>query len=282
MRPGWTKPKPWKRKDETYLRRFYARLTLERLARHLRRTACSVKSRASKLHLDKGTKHRWTAPEDELLRKSYPNTVTKKIAEHLGLNLCCVYNRAWGLGLEKSAAFRAELFALEGERLRIVGAAHRYPKGHIPANAGSRRPGWAPGRMASTQFKKGQVSPNYLPIGTVKADSDGYLRKKIADGLGGFGNPKTWELIHRRTWTDAHGPVPPGHAVTFKDGNKKQCALENLELITRRELRIRNSIHRMYPNELKRTIFAAGVLKRRIREAESGKKQTDGSAQSSL
>lgn len=273
MRPGWTKSKPWKAQDEGYLRRFYTRLPLDRLAEHLRRTPCSVKSRASKLHLDKGTKHRWTPAEDELLRKLYPNTITKEIAASLRLAIYFVYNRAWNLGLEKSAEFMASLDAIEAERLRVSGATHRYPKGHVPANKGTRRPGWHRGRMKETQFKKGQQNHNVMPVGSTRL-CDGYLYRKVSD-VRYVPYTVNWKLVHHEVWEQANGPVPPKHAVIFKDGNRQNVALENLELITRRELRIRNSIHRIYPKELKSTIFAAGVLKRRIREASSGKKQID-------
>jgi hypothetical protein len=275
MRAGWAKPKKWKAKDEAYLRRFYARFPLDRLARALRRTPTSVKSRASKLHLDKGYKHRFTPEEDALIRRLYPERVTKDIAKALRLPVYCIYNRARRLGLKKGAELMSTLRAMWKQKLLESGAAFRFRPGLVPANKGLRRPGYSigRGRMRETQFKKGQRSRNYLPVGTIRPDADGYLRKKIADGPGGFGAPKVWELIHRRTWIDANGPVPAGHAVVFRDCNKRNCALENLELITRRELRIRNSIHRMYPRELASTILEAGVLKRRIREAERGKKQ---------
>lgn len=275
--------KVWTHEDERKLRELYPHNSQRVTAVILGRSHEAVASRAKILHVRRLRLARpWTDSDDRQLRKLFPHRSSAEVAKLCNRTLGGICGRASILGLHKTEKYLASPSACRLRRGDNVGAAYRYPKGHVPANAGLRRPGYAPGRMAQTQFKKGQVSRNYLPIGTIKPDSDGYLRKKIEDGIGGFGNPKTWELIHRRTWIDANGPVPPGHAVVFKDGNKRNCALENLELITRRELRIRNSIHRMYPDELKKTIFAAGVLKRRIRETENGKKQTDGPAQPSV
>lgn len=129
--------------------------------------------------------------------------------------------------------------------------------------------------MRETQFKKGQLSRNYLPVGTVRADSEGYLRIKIADGLGGTGNQKVWAFVHLRTWTAAHGPVPPGHAVAFRDGNKAHTAIENLELLSRADLMRRNSIHNRRSPELRETIYGLIAVKRWItmREKKRAKKQ---------
>lgn len=38
--------------------------------------------------------------------------------------------------------------------------------------------------------------------------------------------------LHHLVWEKAHGPIPPGHKVAFKDGNHRNCALDNLELLT--------------------------------------------------
>ena len=34
--------------------------------------------------------------------------------------------------------------------------------------------------------------------------------------------------LHRAIWADVHGPIPDGHQVSFKDGDKNNCSLENL------------------------------------------------------
>jgi hypothetical protein len=167
-----------------------------------------------------------------------------------------------------------------------VGKDFRYPPGHVPANKGLRRPGYAPGRMAETQFKKGDrtgiAAKNWRPIGTIRADGEGFLRIKVREGVKGeaygFGNTKIWPLLNRHTWEQHRGPIPPSHAVIFMDGDRANCAIENLDCISRRELMRRNSVHRL-PKELADLIQLSGALKRQLRKHE---KQNDRPAQPSL
>lgn len=100
-------------------------------------------------------KRLWNPEDEELLQARYPHEPTAPIAKALRRSVSAVYLRAKLLGLAKSAAYLASPAACRLRRGDQVGAAFRYPKGHVPANKGLRRPGWAPGRMSETQFRKG-------------------------------------------------------------------------------------------------------------------------------
>ena len=76
-----------------------------------------------------------------------------------------------------------------------------------------------------------------------------------------------YALKHRVVWEQNNGPVPDGMVVVFKDGNKLNTAIENLELVSRKELMSKNTIHR-YPEELKSTIRLIGKVKRTIKTHE--------------
>jgi hypothetical protein len=106
----------------------------------------------------------------------------------------------------------------------------QFPKGHIPWNKGMK--GVTIGGQ-QTQFKKAQIPKKYRPVGSERIDVDGYTWVKVAD-------PKTWKMKHVIIWEAAHGPVPKGHVVIFADGNKQNITLENLLLISRRELAVMN------------------------------------------
>ena len=80
-----------------------------------------------------------------------------------------------------------------------------------------------------TQFKKGQTPINYRPVGSERVNVDGYVEIKIKD-------PSTWEPKHRVVWEEANGKVPKGHVVIFGDSNRLNVDLDNLILITRRQL----------------------------------------------
>jgi hypothetical protein len=257
----------WTQQQDALLRKMWPYAEMRSMVWVLRRTKCALKNRAYQLGLHNRYANRkpYSATELRMLRKHFPHMSSFKVVKRLKRSVCSVNGMAAKFRLHKTTKYLASPDACRLRRGDNIGAAHRFPPGHVPANKGLRRPGWAPGRMAETQFKKGQRSRNYLPVGTVRADSDGYLRKKIADhGLGGFGNQKVWEFVHIRVWTDAHGPVPDGHVVIFKDRNKGNVKLENLKLLTRAELMRRNTIHNL-PVELRDTIMLAGRLKRIIR-----------------
>jgi len=204
-------------------------------------------------------KRLWNPCDDKLLRKLYPHESTQSVAVKLRRTVSSVYGRAGKLGLAKTDEFIASLVA--SSRLGEVGARFRFGKGHVPANKGLRRPGYAPGRMRETQFKKGHLPLNHMPLGSTRL-VDGYLYRKIADTRH-VPWTRNWVVEHVRVWEEANGPLPPGHAIAFKNGDRTDIRLGNLECITRRELMARNSVHNL-PKELVGVIQLMGVLNRQI------------------
>lgn len=212
----------------------------------------------------------WTQAEDDLLRQLFPHQPTAEVARALGRAYGGTHQRAGRLGLRKSADYLASPAAC---RLgHGQGGATRFKKGQVPANKGLRRPGWGPGRMKSTQFKpgcrQGVAAKNWMPIGTVNV-IDGYPRIKVREALPGeaygSGNTKAWPLMQRYVWENERGPVPANHVITFKDGNPRNCAIENLECISRTDLMQRNTIHRL-PPALKATVRVLASVNRQIRK----------------
>ena len=203
----------------------------------------------------------WNKSDLRTLRRLYPNTPTKALSKILDRSESAVYGKAQGLDLHKSDKYLASPDACRLRRGDNVGAATRFQPGHSPANKGLRRPGWAPGRMSETQFKPGSKPHTWKPIGSTRLSKDGYLQRKVSDT--GY-PPKDWVGVHILMWEEEHGPVPPGHAVAFKDRNKAHISLDNLELISRRELMRRNTIHN-YPAPLAGVIRLNAKLKRRLR-----------------
>src|SRR6185312_10334383 len=108
-------------------------------------------------------------------------------------------------GLRKSAEYLASPNAYRFRRGGGCGKEYRFKKGQVPPNKGLRRPGWGPGRMKETQFKRGErrgvAAENYCPLGTIKTDPEGYQRIKVRDAAPGehtgFGNVNVWPLLHR-------------------------------------------------------------------------------------
>jgi hypothetical protein len=215
----------------------------------------------------------WAAKERAMLRKLYPNMKTEQIAKQIGRTVGQVYRQAAKLGLAKSKGYLDSPDACRLRRGDNVGAEFRFKKGIVPHNKGLRRPGWAPGRMSETQFKKGErrglAARNWCAVGTIRPDNEGYLRIKVresneSDKCYGFGNTHIWPLLQRHAWEQHYGPIPPGHAVIFKNGDRAECGIENLELVSRADLMRRNSIHNL-PEQLASVIQLNGALKRVLR-----------------
>jgi len=220
----------------------------------------------------------WSRAELGRLAKLYPALSTREVAKTLGRTIAGVYATAAKLGIAKTPEYLQRHCRLK--KGTQIGRPSQFRKGQVPFNKGLRRPGWSPGRMRETQFKPGQrtgrAAVNWKPIGTILSDHEGYLRIKVRDALhgkeaSGFGNTKVWPLLGRYVWEQQNGPIPPKHVVAFKDRNRANCAIENLELIPRSELARRNAMWGRYPPELAKTIMTNAALKRQIRRLANGK-----------
>lgn len=211
----------------------------------------------------------WSADDDARMRELYPHASTVDVARQLGRTVAAVYGRAANCGLHKSAEYLASPAACRLRRGGNVGVGTRFQPGHPPANKGLRRPGWGPGRMKETQFKKGQISKRWdselYTIGALRLNADGYVDMKVHDG------PRGWRAFHVILWEDVNGPVPPGYTLCFKDRDKLNVDVANLELVSRADLCRRNSIHNL-PPEIRGAVTMLGALKRRIRREEQDRR----------
>ena len=158
-----------------------------------------------------------------------------------------------------------------------AGRRYRYPKGHVPNNKGLRRPGWFSGRMRETQFKKGQFpfnrDPAFYVLGALRVNADGYIDMRVSFEPGAKG----WRALHRILWEEAHGPVPPGHIVSFKDGDRLNVELGNLKLLSLADNMRRNTMHNL-PKPLVSAIQLLGALKRKLDRRRRDEEQNRRSA----
>lgn len=210
----------------------------------------------------------WTDAELATLRARYPHENTDGIARDLRRGIQTVYAKARAIGLAKTP----ERIAAAGRYLKGI---HRSPTtefkpGIVPWNKGTHYV--AGGRSAETRFKKGNWPPNkdrdfYVP-GALRVNTEGYIDMRTSFEPGALG----WTPLHRVLWEDAHGAVPKGYALCFKNGDRLDVELANLELISRRELMRRNTVHN-YPKTIARAIQLRGALIRSI-----NKRKRDGKA----
>jgi len=163
--------------------------------------------------------HKFTQDEDEFLKEHVCGRGNVELTEilnaHFGLNL----------GLNQIKAYK------KNHKLSS-GLDGRFLPEHTPFNKGKKGTGgWEP-----TQFKDGNRPWNYLPVGTERINGDDYVDIKVAD-------PNKWKGKHILVWENANGPVPKGSVVIFGDGNKRHFELDNLILVSRKQLVRLNQNH---------------------------------------
>lgn len=268
--------KSWTKREESKLRRLYPASKWAHLQRGFGRSRHAIKSRAGLLGLRRANCHKhFSESEVALIRELYPRSMeTQDIARQIGRPVHAICRKANKLGLRKDPDVKAELLKQCGHKAAVhpLSIAARIQKGNVPANKGKKMPpGWGPGRMKETQFKKGErlgaANHNWKPVGTIQMNADGYLVMKVKDepqSVAGVGaNSTNWMFVHKMVWEKANGPIPPGHRIWWKDGDHNNCALENLELLSDKAHMARTTVHNL-PPKLKRVVILRGAIKRRI------------------
>lgn len=199
---GLRKPaacRQWTAREIRLMRKRYAETPAAEIAAALGRKVHEIYLKAGALNLRKSrsfksrfmkqqiAKHGplwgdpWTPAQIARLHQLYPSRPTKDIAKAVGHSVSSCYRIAKLHGLKKDPVYLGAMLRRVSAKLNESGKAHRFAKGHAPANKGLRRPGWYAGRMRETQFKKGQKCRNRLPVGTEILDDDGYRKRKISD-----------------------------------------------------------------------------------------------------
>lgn len=217
-----------------------------------------------------GPRKPWKAVDDARLRRLWPKHPTHQVATLLGRTACTVDRRARKLKLTKDPAYLASPASgriMPGNCAK--GAAGRFKPGSVPPNKGRRTPGFAPGRMAATQFKRGGKPYNAVAIGSTRVNSLGVADRKVAD----FGRTNLdWEAEHRLVWFAHHGPIPSGHVVAFKPGRATAeidlITIDALELLSRADVARRNRMDARYPPEICKAIRTRAALVRAINRSE--------------
>lgn len=170
-----------------------------------------------------------TDEQRKAIKELFPHMETAQLAEMLGFTESQLIYFATKNGIKKSPEFRSAWAR----------------KNTIQSNAG---------------YKKGYTPCNSRPIGSTRIDSQGNIVVKIAE-------PRVWILLHKKIWEDANGPIPDDHIIVYKDGNKMNCQLDNLLLMSRRDHMLKNTVHNL-PPEIKELINLRGNLIRCINHRE--------------
>lgn len=226
-----TKKKIWTKEKDSLLRRLYPTAHLGSLAARLGVTLSAVKNRANVLGLKRqvNKNHPWTERQIAYLTKHYADTPIEVLIVKTKHNQKSIWNKARALGLRKSLEFLQAVGRHCSQHPKSV--ATRFVKGHEPSNKGKRIVEFMSkeGIEASsrTRYKKGHRPHNTRSVGSECQHADGYVYLKVGEG-----KPV---LKHRYVWEQANGPIPDGHCIAFRDGNRANCDLSNLYLLSREE-----------------------------------------------
>lgn len=188
----------------------------------------------------------WTKEDYWKYQKRYPQGMYEFIRDN-----------SWGVSSKEMAEMVNEKFGTNWTAAGMKqfrqrhgiksGVTGWFQKGHAPGNKGKKleeyvkdpeRVEWIRSRISATQYKKGNKPFNELPVGSIVV-IDGYkLYKKQMEGT----RWQCWEPLHRVVWREHNGPIPEDGMIIFKDGNKMNCDISNLILITKRENVVMNKM----------------------------------------
>ena len=157
-----------------------------------------------------------TDKEKQFIKDNYQTMIYLDVAKALNTTERRVANFIQKSGLRLSPE--------EYHRRRCIGM--KKP-GSIPWNKGLS----LPNKPNSGQFQKGNNPKNTKTNGHItwrtrknRVNHD-YYWIRVALGK--------WKELHIYIWEQKNGPLPQGKILRFKDGNHKNCTIENLELIDR-------------------------------------------------
>lgn len=189
----------------------------------------------------------WTEKEVSVMLTMYPDHLTEDLLPFLpGRTVSKIIGKASLMGLKKSALFFSKPESGRISKINEIGVATRYQKNCAGWNKGMKREDYlseaAIMKMKSSEFKKGQDPHNTVAIGSERMTVDGYVEVKVRHLKDGSGANKNFELKQRLIYEQHYGPISKDMIVEFKDRNKLNFDINNLELRTRRENLLANTM----------------------------------------
>lgn len=149
----------------------------------------------------------------------------------------------------------------------VSGIDCRFGKGHIPANKGKKMSPEQYEKCKATMFKKGNVPANHMKVGEYTHTTDGYLVRKVQEN---GTQRERFEYVHRKVWEEHNGTIPEGKMVSFLDGDKDNCDIENLVLVDMSENLELNRTKMRFDNA---ELTKVGVTVAKVRVAARKKKK---------
>ena len=207
---------------------------------------------------------RFTPEEDQYLRDHYLEQSLNQLADSLGRAMGSVAGRVRLLGLVVPEEVKQLRFEQSYKRLAESGKAHRYPKGHIPANKGKKMDAETYEKCKATMFKPGQLPHNTKHFGKpylhTRKKKNGYVEKLwfIQEGT----NKRSAYLAYL---CRQHGIDLTGKKPRLKPGfdHSRPPTIDDIIIVSNRKNMKLNSLHR-YPPEVVKLVQLKGAIQRQI------------------
>lgn len=170
----------------------------------------------------------------EVIKRCYAEMSNKEIAISTGHTYSQIKNFATKHNLKKSEDF--------AKKQRESGY---FKPGRESHNKGKKMSPEVYEKLKHTMFKKHSEPHNLKYDGYARKDRDGYTLVRVGKGK--------FKLKHRLIYEQHYGPILTDQLIVFRNGDKTDLRIENLEAIDKAENMRRNTIHNL-PEELKETI----------------------------
>ena len=218
----------------------------------------------------------YTQEELEYIRENYHKVPAKDIAEHLNRSVASLYAKAQKLKVYRDIYYTKEDDDfIKANYLKMSDKELGKALGRTHLSIMWRRKDVLNLKKTSKQavrkegiFKKGHIPANAHKTGTIILRQDGnskiyYIKVE---------NKKQMVKLHHYVYEQAHGKIPKGYVIRFKDGNTLNCDLDNLRCMSRCEhlevTRCEQSlIHKAINNnpQLKRLYQATKILEKKVK-----------------
>lgn len=192
---------------------------------------------------------RYTPEHKAFLKDGYASLSLPSLTE--------AFNAKFGMSMSEMQ-IRA---CLRNHRIRS-GRTGFFTKGNRPWNTGVK--GRTPPN--SGQFKPGNMPKNKRRLWSERISKDGFVEISVPERNPHTDEPTRFKQKHVWLWEGHHGPVPKDHALIFKDGNRLNCEIGNLMLVTRAELLCLNLHNYRATNpELRPSVLALAKVEAKAR-----------------
>lgn len=216
-----------------------------------------------RLGIGTGRKPKWTEEHFQFLREVVPGHSEKEIQKALEDKF----------GIKTSIGNISNLKNMAGVKSGTVGG--QFQKGQVSWNKGKK---WSEFMSEESQknslktcFKKGNIPSNHKPIGYERVDIEGYVYVKVQD----LHQNRNFRQKHYLVWEQHYGPVPKGYQLRFLDGNRQNCDISNLALVSVSEKLILSKMQRTTNPELHKTQILVAQVMDKVRKRKRKDKTQD-------